>query len=93
MAKVIKYKFLSSENKRGTEDNPKIEQIILDKCIVCPTQAVYDASYPIAAKEAYGKIRVEGEFDEQSAEPTQLDIIEAQLAYTAMMTDTLIEEE
>ena len=25
------------------------------------------------------------------AEPTQLDIIEAQVAYTAMMTDTLLE--
>ena len=27
---------------------------------------------------------------EQEAEPTQLDIIEAQVTYTAMMTDTLL---
>ncbi len=29
--------------------------------------------------------------EEPPAEPTQLDIIEAQVAYTAMMTDTLLE--
>ena len=29
--------------------------------------------------------------EETEAEPTQLDLIEAQVAYTAMMTDTLLE--
>lgn len=29
--------------------------------------------------------------EEESAEPSQLDIIEAQVTYTAMMTDTLLE--
>lgn len=29
--------------------------------------------------------------EEENNEPTQLDIIEAQVAYTAMMTDTLLE--
>lgn len=59
----------------------------------CATQAVYDANYPIAEKEAdTGTIDVSGEFDaEPMAEPTQLDRVEAQATYTAMMTDTLLE--
>lgn len=32
----------------------------------------------------------EGEWTSAEAQPTQLDIIEAQVMYTAMMTDTLI---
>ena len=52
MAKVIKYKFLSCEVNHGTEENPNVEQIILDKSIKCPTKAVYDANLPIAEAEA-----------------------------------------
>lgn len=52
MAKVISYKFLSCEVNHGTEEEPNIEQIILDKSIICPTQAIYDANMPIAEKEA-----------------------------------------
>lgn len=71
MAKVIKYKFLSCEVNHGTEENPDIEQIILDAELTCPTQAIYDANYPIAEREAYGEITVEGEFDpELEAEET-----------------------
>ena len=33
------------------------------------------------------------EIPEPEAEATQLDVIEAQVTYTAMMTDTLLEEE
>lgn len=70
MAKVIKYKFLSCEVNHGTEEEPVIEQIILDKSIKCPTQAAYDANYPIAEKEAVpGTIEVTGEFDPEP-EPT-----------------------
>lgn len=50
--KIIKYKFLSTEINHGTEENPIIEQIILDKSMECPTKAVYDANLPIAEKEA-----------------------------------------
>lgn len=32
------------------------------------------------------------EFPKESAKPSQLDIIEAQVTYTALMTDTLLEE-
>lgn len=89
MAKVIKYKFLAAEINHGTEENPNIEKILLDKATTCKTKAVFDANYPIAEKEAVGEIIVEGEFETE--EPTQLDAIEAQVAFTAMMTGTLLE--
>lgn len=37
------------------------------------------------------EIRAQENANRKSAEPTQLDVIEAQLTYTAMMTDTLLE--
>lgn len=90
--KWIKYKFLSCEINHGTEEQPDIEQIFLEKSIECATQAQYDANLPIVLKEAHnGEYTVEGEFEEESTEPSQLDIIEAQVTYTAMMTDTLLE--
>lgn len=67
--KTIKYKVLQSTINHGTEETPIIEQIILDVEIKCPTQESYDANYPIAEKEAVGKIIVEGEFDPEP-EPT-----------------------
>lgn len=71
MAKVIKYKFLSCEIDRGTEENPDMEQIILDKSIVCKTQAQYDANCAIAEKEAIpGSIEVTGEFDPEPETPS-----------------------
>lgn len=72
MAKNIKYKFLSAEINNGTEENPVIEQVILDITITCATQEIFDMNYPIAEKEAYGEIIVEGEFDE-IPEPTPTD--------------------
>lgn len=46
----------------------------------------------IAEKEADGgDYSVEDDGIEEVSEPSQLDIIEAQVAYTAMMTDTLLE--
>ena len=68
MAKVISYKFLSCEINHGTEEEPNIEQIILDKSIECPTQTAYGGNYPIAEKEAIpGTIEVSGEFDPEPA--------------------------
>lgn len=43
----------------------------------------------LARAEAFGEIAIEDDGVEEA--PTQLDIIEAQLTYTAMMTDTLLE--
>lgn len=57
--------------------------------IECKTKDAFDANYPIAEKEAIGEIIVEGEFEAEK--PTLMDAIEAQVAYTAMMTDTLLE--
>ena len=46
----------------------------------------------IAVKEACnGEYTVEDDGVEEVAEPTQFDRVEAQVTYTAMMTDTLLE--
>lgn len=87
MAKIIKYKFLSCEINHGTEENPDIEQVESSAKIICNTQAIFDANYHIAEMEAIeGSIEVTGEFDDITLEPTQLDRVEAQVAYLAMMT-------
>lgn len=43
------------------------------------------------ADDDYEDVQVYIPYEEQTAEPTQLDRIEAQVAYTAMMTGTLME--
>jgi hypothetical protein len=53
-----------------TETRVEVEQVILDKSIICPTQAIYDANYPIAEKEAVGEITVTGEFDPEPETPS-----------------------
>ena len=63
MAKMIRYQFVSHTVNRGTEDQPDLEQILVSKSFGCPTQASFDANYPIALAEAVGEITVEGEFD------------------------------
>ena len=46
----------------------------------------------IAKREAYnGEYTIEDDGIEEDTTPSQLDIIEAQVTYTAMMTDTLLE--
>lgn len=85
MAKIIKYQFLSCEVNHGTEENPNIEQIILEKSLTWN-----ESNEEIAKREAYdGEYTVED--DGVTEVPTQLDVIESQVAYTAMMTDTLLE--
>ena len=88
MAKAIKYKFLSCEINHGTEENPDIEQIFLDVTI-----GWSEANEEIAKKEAYnGEYTIDDDGQpEPEATPSQLDVIEAQVTYTAMMTDTLLE--
>ena len=79
MAKIIKYKFLSAEINHGTKEEPNIEQIILDKSMECPTQAIYDANLPIAEAEAIpGTLDRDplGEFDpEPEAQPSDAERI------------------
>lgn len=85
--KVIKYQ-LCTEVNHGTEDEPKIEQIFS-----AVTLGWSEANEQIAKAEAYnGEYTVEDNGESEPA-PTQIDRIEAQVAYTAMMTETLLESE
>ena len=77
MAKVISYKFVAGERNIGTAEEPTLEQIVYPKKIICPTQAIYDANYPIAEKEAIpGTIEVSGEFDPEPEVPTDTERID-----------------
>lgn len=85
--KIIKYQ-LCTEINIGTDDEPKIEQ-----SLAAVTLGWSEANEAIAAAEAYlGEYTIEDDGEPEPA-PTQLDRIEAQAAYTALMTDTLLEEE
>jgi hypothetical protein len=84
--KIISYKFLSVEINNGTEENPVMEQVILDK-----TMSWSEANEEIAKREAYnGEYTIEDDGVVEVKQPSQLDVIEAQVTYTAMMTDTLL---
>lgn len=82
--KIIKYNLCTRIN-RGTEEKPKWEEILslvtMDWC---------EENEEVAKREAHnGKYTVED--DGYEDQPTQLDRVEAQITYTAMMTDTLLE--
>lgn len=83
--KIIKYQLCTKVN-RGTEDKPQIEQIFSSV-----TLGWSEANEKIAKAEAYnGEYEIIDDGEPEPA-PTQLDRIEAQTTYTAMMTDTLLE--
>ena len=85
--KIIKYKFLSAEINHDTEENPDIDQIVLDKWM-----GWNEVNEEIVKAEAYnGEYTIEDDGVEVFDTPTQLDRIEAQITYTAMITDTLLE--
>ena len=85
--KVIKYQ-LCTEVNHGTENKPKIEQVFSAVML-----GWNEANEAIAQKEAYhGEYTIEDDGEPEPA-PTQIDRIEAQVAYTALMTDTLMESE
>ena len=84
--KLIKYNLCTRAN-HGTEKEPKWEEIL------CPvTMGWNETNEEIAKKEAHnGEYTIEDDGQpEAESNPTQLDIIEAQVTYTAMMTDTLL---
>ena len=83
--KFIKYKTVTYIN-RGTEDTPILEELLMD------TVRTYSkADVEVASSEAYnGEYEIIDDGKPEPA-PTQLDRIEAQTTYTAMMTDTLME--
>lgn len=86
--KIIKYKLHSQVNKGSnavpiwvdTFNNVKLtcSDDELEKCLTAVVKEAYNGEYTI-------------EEDSSVEKPTQLDTIEAQVTYTAMMTDTLLE--
>lgn len=77
MAKIIKYRFPANEN------NPDVEQILLEKSIHCSTQEQFDVNYPVAEKEAIaGTIEVSGEFDTEQDNASTDDVLNALLGVT-----------
>ena len=85
--KVLKYLRMKEEN-HGTEEHPDIHQIFYPI-----TLGWNESTEELAKREAYsGEYTIEDDGQpEPSVEPTQLDRVEAQATYTAMMTDTLLE--
>ena len=84
--KIIKYNLCTRVN-HGTGENPNIEEILT------PVEMGWnEANEEIARREAYGEpiIYDDGQPDPKEV-PTQMDRIEAQITYTALMTDTLLE--
>jgi hypothetical protein len=81
--KNIKYLFPMGEDEH---------QVLVEKVLGSETEEAFEASLEVAKKEAYnGEYIIEDDGQpDPMAEPTQLDRIEAQIAYTAMMTDTLL---
>lgn len=74
--KIIKYKFLSAEINHGTEEEPKIEQIFLEK-----SMAYTEANEEIAKKEAWGgeyTIEDDGQPEPEAVETTD-DVLNALL--------------
>lgn len=74
--KIIKYKFLSAEINHGTEEEPKIEQIFLEK-----SMAYTEANEEIAKKEAWGgeyTIEDDGQPKPEAVETTD-DVLNALL--------------
>ena len=90
--KIIKYKMLVRESNHGTEENPDIVRVFQEKQMVCGNEQL-ETNEEIAKTEAYdGVYTVEDDGQPDPVRmPSQLDVIEAQLVYTAMMTDTLLE--
>lgn len=82
MAKVIKYKFLSGEVSNGTEENPNIEQILLNKSL-----SWSEVNEKIAKQEAYnGEYTIEDDGVEEVIDmPTTEERVEALEAAVTML--------
>ena len=84
--KRIKYK-VSTEFNIGTEEEPQYKTFFADRYMFPVTHENIEAVKAIAYN---GEYTIEDDGEPEPA-PTQLDRIEAQTTYTAMMTDTLLE--
>lgn len=84
--KRIKYNLCTRIN-HGTDESPNIEEILTPVTMGWSVE-----SEEIARREAYGEPEIYDDGQPDPAEmPSQLDVIEAQVTYTALMTDTLLE--
>ena len=90
--KFIHYEFMQEVNV-GTDEEPKIEAYLQTVSLGPMSDDVFEANCAIAQREAYnGEYTIEDDGQpEPELEPTQIDRVEAQATYTAMMTDTLLE--
>lgn len=71
----------------GTDSEPVYVDDLLKKSLPYTNYNI-----ALAEEEAYnGEYTIDDDGIEEVNKPTQLDKIEAQVAYTAMMTDTLLE--
>ena len=85
--KKIKYNLCTHVNY-GTEENPNIKEELYSA-----EMDWSEANMEIARREAYGEPDIFDDGQPDPADtPTQLDMIEAQVTYTALMTDTLLTE-
>lgn len=83
--KVLKFRICTQSNI-GTADSPEIVESFADGKLRWSEE-----NEAVAKKLAYnGEYLIEDDGKPEPA-PTQLDRIEAQTTYTAMMTDTLLE--
>ena len=88
--KSIKYLIQHGISVRSPDGGAVYVQNFMGKELQCEDKAL-ESSIEIAKTEAYnGEYTVE-DIPDEPQEPTQLDRIEAQTTYTAMMTDTLLE--
>ena len=80
--KRIKYKYMYAEINHGTKENPKIEQVFINKDI-----PYTEESLTYAQKEAYnGEYIIEDDGRLDSSEtPTELETLDARLTYVEMM--------
>ena len=87
--KKLKYKIMGY----ASIYNPETKEVEQKESLATVTVDYSEANEEIAKKEAYnGEYTIEDDGQpEVEEQPTQLDRVEAQVTYTAMMTDTLLE--
>lgn len=85
--KIIKYNLVTRVNL-GSDENPQWEEVLNE--VSMPWN---EANETIAKAEAHnGEYTIEDDGQpDPSSIPSQLDRVEAQVNYTAMMTNTLME--
>lgn len=84
--KIIKYTLRKKVNL-GTESEPIFEEILTPV-----SMSWSENNEEIAKREAHnGEYTIEDDGVAEVVNPSQMDRIEAQVTYTAIMTDTLLE--